>query len=535
MMTRAAVIVLCFVVAVTSNAQLAIPPTSDGFSAASAAADSEWALLKELGRATGTGSNAAAELLRDADRLKAFYTKYPTHAEAKNAKCLEALALVGAWLADDTTQDARRQQTVAEIRHDKSVTVSLRAELFALADSVAVAKRQDLSRENKLLAYEQATRALIAEFPEMPNGYEALLHIAHDSPESRAPVLAREVAGMSAAPTWVRAEAQVIVNRFALVGKAMRDLAGSHPSLAIPTGDSLYIYSWSRSSVASIRRAKALAASAAGNSVIIGVCLDDGDIESSRARATAEGLPGEQIYDPLGSRGALASKLVLIEPGLIYRADAAGIVQSVSAQNDLQPSLAGGQDGGGPKAGEGSQLPRMDPTKPAVPGVLASSDPNKPPPFVAGTPSDVPTDPATAAIDPTLRARIGIAYEDWVKTKGGDEFRPSLIFVNGQPILTVIAVVGEAPPVQVRRLGAMISGCGFLLEDEAFERAVICVADFNPKEPDAIASRNTEIQRPVFQESVKRVGKSPDLTAALAAILRDDDAIRQTCAELGLQ
>ncbi|MGH7957778.1 MAG: hypothetical protein ACREH8_12335, partial [Opitutaceae bacterium] len=98
-----------------------------------------------------------------------------------------------------------------------------------------------------------------------------------------------------------------------------------------------------------------------------------------------------------------------------------------------------------------------------------------------------------------------------------------------------IAVVGEAPPVQVRRLRAMMYGCGFLLGDEAFERTVICVAAFNPKAPDAIASRNTEVHRTVFQEAVRRVGKSPDLTAALAAVLRDDAAIQQLGAELDLQ
>lgn len=308
------------------------------------AGDSEWELLKNLGRPKSSSSGASGDLIRDADRLKDFYTRHPNHPEAKNAKCLEALALVQAWLAGDTSQEARRDQAVAEVRHDKAVSVSLRAELFALADHVAIGKRQDLSHNDKLLAYEGAVRALIGEFPTLPNGYESLMYIARDSRESRGPVLAREVAGMADAPAWVRTEAQVVAERFGLVGSSLPGLVtpilGRNHALSKSAGRPVVIYTWASTSLVGIMRAKVLAAKVPEGAAIIGVCLDAGDSSVAKNRALAEALPGEQIYDAAGRNGPLVQTLRLFEPGLIYLTDAAGIIRSVSAQHDLGGSLS---------------------------------------------------------------------------------------------------------------------------------------------------------------------------------------------------
>lgn len=48
--------------------------------------------------------------------------------------------LTQAWLAGDDSQSKRRDLVVTDAPQDKTVYVSLRAGLFALADSAAVAK-----------------------------------------------------------------------------------------------------------------------------------------------------------------------------------------------------------------------------------------------------------------------------------------------------------------------------------------------------------------------------------------------------------
>ena len=501
-------------------------------------ADAAWNSVKGLARASSAASASAVSLIDSADQLRAFYAKYPDNAQAKNAKCLEGLALTQAWLAGDESQSTRREQVVADVRHDKSVDTPLRAELYALSDSVAVAKTPGLTRDKQLLAYEQGTRALIAEFPSLPNGYEFLLHIAHDSAETRAPTLAREVAGLGAAPAWVRTEAQVMVNRFALVGQSLRQVTAAVASPDNPLGKAagrpVLLYSWSKASTASLRRAKALAANADA-SAIVGVCLDAGDIEAARAQASAAGLPGDQVYDLLGARGAVAGKLVLTEPGLIYRTDAAGIIQSVSAQNDQPPPAAAGLDLA-LASGVSSPLLKMDPTKPAYPGILTSSDPTKPPPFPdAEKTALVALDAATAAIIPALRARTDAAHVDWVKVKGAG-FHPNLTYLGGHPVMMLMVASDESVPAQTYRLGAIVDACAFMLQDSAFDQAVICLATYDAAHPEKMTTRNIEVKRDAFQSAVKKAGKSSTFATALAAVRADDSAaaVRQVCTELGI-
>lgn len=309
-----------------------------------AAADADWMSLKQVGRPKSNAADPRAELLADADRLKDFYTKHPHHREAKNAKCLEGLALVRAWLAGDASQKTRRDKVVDEVRRDRSVSAPLRAELFAFADHVAIAKQKGLTREGRLREYERAVRALIAEFPELPNGYESLLAIAHDSTDENAVVLAQELSRMPAVPAEVKQGAELVLARYALLGQSLPALAtsvlGANHPLARPDASPIFVYSWASSSPMSAQRAKALAATMPEGTSVVGICLDNGDPDAARARAVAEKLPGLQIYDPAGVRGALAKKLAMLEPGLIYAADLTGIIRSVAAHQTLVPSPA---------------------------------------------------------------------------------------------------------------------------------------------------------------------------------------------------
>jgi len=309
---------------------------------AAGATDPDWAAVKNLGRGKSGSANPAADLIGDANRLRDFYTQHPDHPEAKNAKCLEGLALVRAWLAGDASQQTRRERVVAEVRGDKSVAATLRVELVGLADHVAIGKKKGLSRDARLLAYEQVERSLIAEFPALPNGYEGLLGLAHDSAEPRGSALAGELVRMTAAPAAVKAGARIVQARCALVGRSLAELTtplvGAADPLAKP--GAVWVYSWSAASAMSLGRAKALAVNAPAAATIVGVCLDDQNLDAARARAAAEKLPGAQVYSDQGARSPLARKLVLSEPGLIYATDEAGVVRSVTAQHALEPRLA---------------------------------------------------------------------------------------------------------------------------------------------------------------------------------------------------
>jgi hypothetical protein len=498
-------------------------------------ADAAWNSVKNVADASSVAPASVASMIDSADQLRDFYTKYPTSGQARNAKALEGLALTRAWLAGDESQATRREQVVADSRRDKSVDTPLRAELFALADSVVIAKTPGLSQAGRLLAYEQATRGVMAEFPGLPNGYESLLRIAHDSGEMRASVLAQELSGLGAAPAWVRTESQVILNRFALVGQSLLKVtavvANSGDPISKTSGRPVLIYSWAKSSTSSQLRAKAFAAGA-GGTMILGVCLD-GDEESARAQASTAGLPGDQIYEPQGARGAVAGKLFFTEPGLIYRADAAGIIQSVSAQNEPPPSSAAGLD-----VASNNDVPlKMDPTKPAYPGFLTSADPSQPPPFADGPASGPQSAEAvvpSAGVTPALRVKIDAAYGTWLRTKGIAAFKPGLFYAGTRAFLTLETVARELPSVQGQRRKAIVTACGFLLADDAFERVSLTVSFVDAREPGIVPGQTVEFPRAAFQAAVGRAGASANFTTAFAAVARDDRALAQVCTELSV-
>jgi len=329
-----------------------------GPAAAAKKADEEWLALKDLGQPKsqspgGPVSPAAAAqarqqfavgLVRDADRLKEFRTTNPAHAGAKKAKRLEALLLVQAWRAGASSSASRRTQLVAEIRGDASLPAASRAEVAALAEHVAVAKRPGLSRDGRLAAYEQAVRGLTAEFPELPNGYESLVQIAKDSSDAKAQAIARNVLGLAAAPATVKAEAQILLDRHALVGRPVAELVrpilGAANPIERAKGRPLVLYSWATFAAGSHALAADLAARTPAGVALVGLCLDFRDLAPAKALATAQKLPGEQLYDWLGRRGEVAERLKLTDPALAFVIDAGGIIRAVSAQRDLPATLA---------------------------------------------------------------------------------------------------------------------------------------------------------------------------------------------------
>jgi len=320
-------------------------------------ADQEWESLKLLGKVTRPRSASSdpaeverarqkftAELLRDADRLKNFQARNPEHSKHKEAKRLEALFLVRAWQAGETTQELRRKQLVEAIRSDATLDPAARSEVAALADHLTVAKNTALSRSEKLSAYEEVLRGLTAEFPMLPNGYEALVNIAKDSPDERALAIVRDVLAMPQASNPAKAEAQTLLDRFALLGKSLpelvRPIVGPDHAMRRAHGQPVVIYSWASSSRGSIVRAKAITGNVPPGAVVVGVCLDRQELESAKSRAVAERLPGEQVFDALGRHGVLAGRLNLTDHGLIYLADGNGIIRSVSAHRDLAAAFA---------------------------------------------------------------------------------------------------------------------------------------------------------------------------------------------------
>jgi hypothetical protein len=309
-------------------------------------ADAAWQTLKTFGHPGKSGSigaapaSIAADFLSQADQLKTFYTTYPSHPSARDAKRLEALALNQAALNGDKTQQSRRTQLVDELRGDTTLPPAQRMEVVAWSKQVAIADQGVKSKTARLRAQEHVTRDLIAEFPTQRLGYESLLSIARESEPNRAAMIVADLLQMSP-PAEVAAEATALQARLALVGRSLESILPSPEGQAIvasSTGKVIIIYAWSAARPASLASARRLAQLAPSASMV-GVNLD-ADPTAAEAVATRENLPGVQSYDARGADAPLAAALVFNHPPLAYLVDQSGVIQDVHIASSTREKLS---------------------------------------------------------------------------------------------------------------------------------------------------------------------------------------------------
>lgn len=269
-----------------------------------------------------------------AEQIREFEEKYPGHPMTTQAKRQEALTLLHAAFLGDETDNHRRDQLVAELRADASLTQAERCEVAAYAENLAVTRAR-LPHWQKLDAHEKVARRMIAEFPQVPTSYESLLSVAKARSDDSAVKVARELLALADAPKHVKADAEAVLVRVGLRGLRLAEILSTEPkasALLTQRGSQrVVLYTWATWSPGSIAMAKRLAAEIPSNVILIGLNLDTGSA-TAQARAQEEGLAGDHLYDPQGRAGAVAKMLGCNSTGLILVTDQSGRVTSISAQ-----------------------------------------------------------------------------------------------------------------------------------------------------------------------------------------------------------
>lgn len=243
-------------------------------------------------------------------------------------------------MAGDETQKNRREQLVAEVRKDPVIPAAHRAEVVGLAENIAIGKRRNLPSDKRLEEYEKVARSLIAEFPDLPELYEALVHIAADSAPERAITLAQELVE-GGAPDSVRTRARRLLERYALRGRLLAEIVGADLEQAGvasgPWENGLAIYTWSASNPHSISIVKQLLSALPEECLVVGVSLDE-DLSNVAASAEAAQLPGIQLE--AANRIIVANELILDGLGMVYLCDKEGVIRRVTAQRDIKMAVS---------------------------------------------------------------------------------------------------------------------------------------------------------------------------------------------------
>lgn len=282
----------------------------------------------------------AARFAAAADRAKEFYTKFPDHPKAGDAKTQEVQALVSAARTGDATVEGRLNTAVETYRADKSVPNKVKAQTIA-AHTFNQVMRGKATKAERLAAIESAARNLAADFPDQPQGHESLLTVAlADDDEAKARKLADELL-RSPSPASVKENARALLGRMDLVGKPIAvELDGADAKKAkgaAKAGRVTLIYSWASWSPGSLALAAKLKQRGV-NANVIALNLDD-DPKAAEALATKEGLLGTVVYDERGRDGALAQRLKIKSAPQVIIVDAQGMIRDVRGEVDLEKKL----------------------------------------------------------------------------------------------------------------------------------------------------------------------------------------------------
>jgi len=153
-----------------------------------------------------------------ADKAKDFYTRFPKHEKAAEARKKEYELTVFAVQLGNTNRLARLDALQKERLSDPNLSEGERFELRAEMMQMAAMSKQSEGESAMLAEFEKGARALQKDFPKRPEVYAMLLEVASNSEGDKARILAQEIVD-GAAPDEVKGEAQKLLKKMDAMGK----------------------------------------------------------------------------------------------------------------------------------------------------------------------------------------------------------------------------------------------------------------------------------------------------------------------------
>lgn len=138
------------------------------------------------------------------------------------------------------------------------------------------------------------------------------------------------------------------------------------------------------------------------------------------------------------------------------------------------------------------------------------------------------------AVAPALKQATDAAHAAWKQQEGG-EFKTGLTYVQGVPTLMLITTPGEPDDKAFRRRRAIVSACDFLLDDNAFAKANICVVTVDPQNPRNQTTTNYEIRRGNYQEAIKKEAKVANVKEGALKAQETDSVVNSVATDLGIR
>jgi thiol-disulfide isomerase/thioredoxin len=157
-----------------------------------------------------------------ADKAKEFYTRFPDHARAEEAKSQERRMLTAAVSLGDKSRAEALEKAGGPPQRDGAASQpadELQGKLMAAAQEAM--KLQSEGMEAVFEAFEKGIREVQKEFPERPEIYQALMEVANGLGQEKAMAIAKEIEESEMAPEPMKMAAAKLSEKFARLGKPL--------------------------------------------------------------------------------------------------------------------------------------------------------------------------------------------------------------------------------------------------------------------------------------------------------------------------
>lgn len=278
-----------------------------------------------------------------ADKAKEFYTTFPKHPKAAEARDKEREMLGFAVQLGATNRTAQLEKLDQEHLKDPNLSEDERFETRWSA--VQRAARNKPSQAAALAELEKGARELQKEFPKRGEVWELLLMVASNSDADKSKTIATEIIA-SSAPDQIKAAAKGVLKKMEALGKplalAFTAVDGRKVDISKMAGKVVLIdfwATWCGPCIAELPNVKAAYAKLHPKGFeIIGISLDE-DKEKLQSFVAEEKMTWPQYYDGLVWQNKLAQEFGINSIPAMWLIDKKGIVRDLEARGDLEKKV----------------------------------------------------------------------------------------------------------------------------------------------------------------------------------------------------
>lgn len=323
------------------------PTASDGPEAAWEKL-SRTSVISVRNKATTTPAQALLEteayaryFLDTATQAKNFYTIYPDHPKAKQARKLEALSVLRAVNSGAMEEEPRATRLGWSFRNDAANDESDRVEVALAMANNSVQSSGVVQLDDVVTQIEKKADSLVAEFPTNAEAYRMYLGLMRISPETKIRSLAQKVI-LAPSPDSVKREAQVFIDRLNLVGTQVplefTDLNNKPFNIADQSGQVVVAYAWTAQS--SFNDSIFQVINRLPSTIVVLSINIDQDVAAAVAAAKQSNIRGIAYFDARGLKSPVAVRLKILDVPSFYVFGRDGKLAGYSSVEGLPALLA---------------------------------------------------------------------------------------------------------------------------------------------------------------------------------------------------